>query len=68
LELEGCQQAKLGDVPPSSLLILAIVAVVEKATVLAETPIGLDSIDHHPRFDNNLIVDSGIGLGNKACI
>ena len=48
--------------------ILAIVAIVEKATVLAETSIWLNAINHYAGLNYNLGVNATIGLCDKGCI
>lgn len=48
--------------------ILAIVAIVEKPTVLAETSIWLNAIDHYAGLNYNLGVNVTIGLYDKGCI
>jgi hypothetical protein len=47
-----------------NLLILAIIAVVEKTTVLAETPIRLNAIDQNPRLNNYFGINATVGLSN----
>ena len=47
-------------------LILAIIAVVEKTTVLAETTIRLNAIDHNPGLYDHFGVNAIIGLIDKC--
>ncbi len=49
-------------------LIFSIVAVVEKSTVLAETAVRLNPIDHNARLNGNFGINSTVCLGDKACI
>lgn len=34
--------------------------------MLAETPVRFNSVDHHARLDDNLGIDSTVGLGDKG--
>ncbi len=51
-----------------NLLILAIIAAVEKTAVLAETAIRLDAIDHNSGLNDHLGVNTSIGLDDKGRI
>ncbi len=51
-----------------SSLILSVVSVVEKTTMLAETTVRFNSVDHHARLNGNFGINSTIGLGDKASI
>jgi hypothetical protein len=48
-----------------NILILAIIAVIEKTTVLAETAIRLNAIDHNSGLNDDLGVNAIIGLSDK---
>ena len=60
--------SKLGETGSGllNILILAIIAVVEKTAVLAETAIRLNAIDHNPGLYDHLGVNAIIGLSDKG--
>lgn len=49
-----------------NLLILAVIAVVEKTAVLAETAIRLNAVDHDPGLNNHLGINATVGLSDKG--
>jgi len=51
-----------------NLLILAIIAVIEKTSMLAETPFRLNAVDHDLGFDNNLGINAIIGIGDEVYV
>ena len=50
------------------LQVFSVIAVVKKTTMLTETPVRFDSVDHHAGLNDNLGINSTISLRDKASI
>jgi len=51
-----------------NIQVLAIIAIVEKASMLCETPIWLDAINHNAGLNYDLGVNATVGLGDKGFV